>query len=742
MEMKIFNKQNSEVTDIRSFGGTSDFQVKLRLNSCPDNPMLWKENHYQLNATTGRGDETMHIFIRFLCTCSCDRLSAERKICSNEKKTYQEINTCSTMNTCTECLRNSGCNWCSAPDFTNIDGSPLPRCNNDAFFASDLCPEGGKVDPPRALSMNEDCTNCQHTCSGGICRESKEDILDENLCTSHLSCSDCIHAEGCGWCSLPGDNPNCNRLDNWVSKELAENEGGDTKTFCGGEVLGWRINVSNNGLAKFTTPGFFDPSEFRESFFESRDFAQTENILEVQAKTDVPIKFSVQWNSTLLRTFTKGSIEYDIFFNYTVTGSIKLAITSHKMGRYKSYADLLGLEYEMFCNGQTCDGVTIGTMENLQFDVNIRLLECLGSWNYEFPAYLIVYKGGSDIGVEGEYDKNTAYGILKIVVKVPYCTCNCEKDCMPGYESFHPECRGGALQCGVCGDCPENSFGKFCECSIDGQERPHENISEQIPTITIGQKNNLAGNGVHKSDETFSFSHAIIDRDTPAHHLKCNGTLCKSIAHCKPRKFAIFGDHRLLPGAEITMKFSRCKSRDWYDMEIGSFFGFAVPATNEPSIDFSMEDDYGYFAEELYGWKTWIKSFSNMSRIAEYQHGEWKCDGHDCFERENIRKYQKNRWEWEIDGRLAEKGDLVYAMNTSIINMRVTDSEVIWSWDGFAEGIWVYGRDFNQTSDAMELKHQINIKEKTFYPVIIYAECSQVGDFSTIEIINSKIGHD
>ena len=86
MEMKIFNKQNSEVTDIRSFGGTSDFQVKLRLNSCPDNPMLWKENHYQLNATTGRGDETMHIFIRFLCTCSCDRLSAERKICSNEKK--------------------------------------------------------------------------------------------------------------------------------------------------------------------------------------------------------------------------------------------------------------------------------------------------------------------------------------------------------------------------------------------------------------------------------------------------------------------------------------------------------------------------------------------------------------------------------------------------------------------------------------------------------------------------------
>ena len=159
-------------------------------------------------------------------------------------------------------------------------------------------------------------------------------------------------------------------------------------------------------------------------------------------------------------------------------------------------------------------------------------------------------------------------------------------------------------------------------------------------------------------------------------------------------------------------------------MKIGSFFGFAVPATNEPSIDFSMEDDYGYFAEELYGWKTWIKSFSNMSRIAEYWHGEWKCDGHDCFERKSIRKYQKNRWEWEIDGRLAEKGDLVYAMNTSIINMRV------------------YGRDFNQTSDATELKHQINIKEKTFYPVIIYAECSQVGDFSTIEIINSKIGHD
>ena len=103
--------------------------------------------------------------------------------------------------------------------------------------------------------------------------------------------------------------------------------------------------------------------------------------------------------------------------------------------------------------------------------------------------------------------------------------------------------------------------------------------------------------------------------------------------------------------------------------------------------------------------------------------------------------------------RLKEDGQfynrqLVYPMNTTTLSMRVTETEVIWSWDGFAEGINTAAYslrkafEFVPMSNATELKHKINTATKTFYPIIISSECGKAGDFSSFEIIDSKIGKD
>ena len=88
-----------------------------------------------------------------------------------------EVNPCAEKNSCSDCLKDSACNWCSSSDYTYFDGSPLPRCNNDIFFTSDLCPAEGKLNPTKAFTDSEDCNSCEHTGSGGIYSESKKVIF-------------------------------------------------------------------------------------------------------------------------------------------------------------------------------------------------------------------------------------------------------------------------------------------------------------------------------------------------------------------------------------------------------------------------------------------------------------------------------------------------------------------------------------------------------------------------------------
>ena len=133
---------------------------------------------------------TLHSFAAVHATSSLEKtfvgtIKRLKKLKSKNKvsivvvfQTYTELNPCSKHNTCSECLRNAECNWCSDPDFAYVDGTPLPRCNNDSFFTSKLCPEAKRVDPWRALTGSEDCSDCKHTCSGGICSEDKKVNFD------------------------------------------------------------------------------------------------------------------------------------------------------------------------------------------------------------------------------------------------------------------------------------------------------------------------------------------------------------------------------------------------------------------------------------------------------------------------------------------------------------------------------------------------------------------------------------
>ena len=43
-------------------------------------------------------------------------------------------NPCVSKQTCSECLQTPTCAWCSEPDYSSADGSPLPRCNQEEFY--------------------------------------------------------------------------------------------------------------------------------------------------------------------------------------------------------------------------------------------------------------------------------------------------------------------------------------------------------------------------------------------------------------------------------------------------------------------------------------------------------------------------------------------------------------------------------------------------------------------------------
>ena len=225
---------------------------------------------------------------------------------------------------------------------------------------------------------------------------------------------------------------------------------------------------------------------------------------------------------------------------------------------YPLFTDSMALEYEYICDGTKCEAEidTFETTEKLQFDVSLTLLDCKKKDMTIYPVFLVLHNAYSSKG------KTNPFGILKIILDMPYCDCKCDQDCNAGFERVHPSCGGANRQCGKCVGCPDGTFGDFCECNTDGTERQKSNVTfEQITTMRKGQNYDRAGTVPVKHNDKFSFSHVILGESAPAYQIQCteNGNYCKSISSCNNgEQNALYADHRLLPGSELTLKLSLC----------------------------------------------------------------------------------------------------------------------------------------------------------------------------------------
>jgi len=749
VELKIMHGP-WDVTEIgicTSRGKDVPFQAHLRLKSCPEDPTLWREHAYKINSSFHDSD-ALHIHLTLLCSCPCDKFSGEN-ICRNDKKTYTELNPCSKHNTCSECLRNAECNWCSDPDFAYVDGTPLPRCNNDSFFTSKLCPEAKRVDPWRALTGSEDCSDCKHTCSGGICSEDKKEILEEKVCSTHLTCTECMQAKDCGWCPNPETGSNCNRLDNWIKssdKKTSENQ-----VICQdeGEIQGnWRTNVSHSKTQFFNNSGlFYDIHAYSGNPWKERqeDWEIEENVIRVTTKTMEPIKLSVEWDVTQARgPLNEYKSEHK---KGHPKDAIELVLTSQRYYNpkggnsdlYVPYTRHFGLEYTYTCDDRPCtDDDKIEDLNKMRFDVTLTVLECVNVRKYtvwlkvvnkgyrsSYTSWLRSTATGFNQAVQPM--RHFPYGILRLEFSIPKCSCDCETKCNAGYLPFQPVCRGGISKCGACSECPEDAFGEFCECTKDGKNLPmntEDNLTN-LPSVEKGTKDELAGRRPPLNKDKISFGHAIHDPILdPSFGPQCNATFCKSTGHCGNLN-AILGDHRLLPGAELGIKFDVC----------GSFyFGMGTPTTWTEGSEKAYRQDSNlyYFADDFIGYKMMGKD------DAKFVHGECKHYREMKFEHKNLKPEEWNENNQEV----------VNPIKNHEFNIRVTESEVIWSWDNFST-VWksskwdtsnyVYIWTVNKTFDATEKRYEVNTREKAFYPVLVYGDCT-LGESNSFEILYSKVG--
>merc|ERR1711892_850370 len=519
-------------------GQEVQFYARFHMKSCPEKASDW-EKSYKLTLSQG------------------DALDID-------------MNPCAKKNSCSECLRDSACNWCSGSKFSYFDGSPLPRCNNDSFFTSDLCPASGRVDPAQALTGSEDCSSCKHTCSGGICSEDKKDLLELNTCVSHLTCGDCTQAEGCAWCSQTEGAPMCNLVKNWIQGN--ETKEGHRQTKCQGNLFENKSNISSD--------------------------------------------------------------------------------------------------------------------EALQ---------------------------------------NTG--------------CGCERKCYEGYEKQPSSCRGGNRKCGVCQDCPDGSFGEFCQCAKDGSVRQPSQL-KGLPSVVIGKKDDLAG--AKQLEDAMSFSHSIVPKTVSPDSLKCNATYCMNTnsRECyqlgeKDSKFdlarsanlfAIYGDHHLLPGAELIFRFTYCPLKLGYWGTHETRFGFGTPPSQDNNYTLTQKGSHEmlkFWSDDVLAWETeGIERGDSTLQSVDYGHGRWDEGTYG-----NGKPYRT----FSTYTPAGIKGYIGYVKQKidTDIKLVVTETEVIWSWEGF---------NSTRLPDLTELKQSIDMTEKEYFPLFLLPGCETDGDFSSVTIVSSKLG--
>jgi len=310
------------------------------------------------------------------------------------------------------------------------------------------------------------------------------------------------------------------------------------------------------------------------------------------------------------------------------------------------------------------------------------------------------------------------------------CGCHCEKKCE--YENHESSCKGGNLKCGACQDCPEGSFGEFCQCNEDGTEREYMEL-KALPAVEIGKKDDLIGQSTKEFEDKISFDHVIAPIGLSPDTLVCSATYCvNKNTNCHTTSssskydvlkhyniFAIYGDHRLLPGTEISFKVNICGlvRRFGGGPRYETRFGFGTPPQRNndyklPTDHYNVYNMMRFWSDEIFYWKA--------------EAGGLKFSKAMWGEREN--------WRGEIEPMYSNHGygDLGFVSwkMDSEINLEVTETEIVWSWEGF-----------NSTENNLtEFRQKINTREKEYYPVFILNGCDEEEEFSSVEIIRSKVG--
>eukprot|EP00092_Neocalanus_flemingeri_P055986 GFUD01066297.1.p1 GENE.GFUD01066297.1~~GFUD01066297.1.p1 ORF type:complete len:898 (+),score=162.35 GFUD01066297.1:62-2755(+) len=692
-------------------GNTVQFHARFRLKSCPAKSSKW-ENSYKLTLSQG---DALDIDFKAFCSCSCDQFVTSA-ICRNDKKTFLDINPCAKKDTCTDCLKDSACSWCSASKYSYFDGSPLPRCNNDNFFTSDLCPAEGKLDPPKALTASEDCSSCKHTCSGGICSERKQDLMDLNTCVSQLSCGDCMQADGCAWCPATDGAPKCNLVSNWVGKNEEGKNGG--KFECQGALHGNISMMSSDKMEFFGNHGSY------LNLYLKTDPKFDDNTVDIPMKVGGKYDLELTWNITAGRR----RISPDFWKLKPKFDAVKLSMQS----KNEKILSFLNLKYDYECSGRPCNSTDIlSDMNEMVFKLSIELSECPDEDITE-PIYLYLSRHTAE---------KYPYGVVRINVAT-FCNCDCEKKCSTCYEKLHSSCLGGTLKCGVCQECPDGSFGEFCQCTGDGNEKQPSQL-KALPAVVIGNKDDLVGKSTKVLKDQFSFDHVIAPIGVPSDTLKCNATYCMNTnsRECyllteKNRKFdlaratnlfAIYGDHRLLPGAELIFKITYCplKLSIWGTHE--TRFGFGTPPSKKNDYNLPQKESFDmlrFWSDDSYTWAVEDLERSDGSlQSMDYEYGAWFSG-----------EYNDGRKWTSFETRVPEGIESIGYVSQKIdsdVKLVVTETEVIWSWEGFKSP---------RQPEITELRQKINMNEKEYFPLFMIPGCETDGDFSSVKIISSKVG--
>ena len=516
---------------------------------------------------------------------------------------------------------------------------------------------------------------------------------------SHVTCGACTQVVGCAWCPSPGVEgaPHCNLESSWVVTI---------------PIRHYTI-TENTSFVEWVVPKLLDQQqECKEQLHKDRSMVPKEvrkfyttygNKFDPERNFNydysMPLKMNVGRNYEFqLKWYPRNQEPANSFQNLLLTLN---AYPMRVIGKPHHIKLLISRNFEYKVDYRE---------DHVLFNISMELSKCP-----EAPINWV----NIFVQLEQEGMKNPI-GVFALNIQT-VCHCECQEANSVGFEQFSAVCNGGNLECGVCKQCPEGSFGESCKCTT-GDE-----LLKFLPSIEIGTKDDLVEMNTKQSMDTFSFDHAIRPLKISPKSVQCNSTYCKNVfseESDQDGKFdlanryslvALYADHRLLPGAELEFRFTTCE----VDQELGRYqwatrFGFGVPVSKIKRRypvgilkQATHMDLMKYWSDDPYFWAAF-----NLGKLF-YLHKNFYNDN----SRADENKDYISEWEGPSNGKSFPLDE------NSSVKLAVTDTAVVWSWDGFS------------------FTHTINILEKHYYPLFFLHGCKDKREFTTVKIIKSKTGN-